>query len=160
MRRSPDPIGNRDGAGVLFEVVLSLGLFVGGATVVTAGLNSALDQARELRVEVDAENLAATLFALLEIEHLKLEEVRGRQHHDLRWDLIVHGGSQAHDIDQKRVEIVVTHPETDYRYRLTQTFVVCEPRRVENGRVDPKRVEHVRRIFGTDRAREEGEGQR
>jgi type II secretory pathway pseudopilin PulG len=56
-----------DRGSVLLEVVLALGLFVGAATIITAGINASIQSTQRLRLQTHAVNLAISVMSEMQM---------------------------------------------------------------------------------------------
>lgn len=117
----------RDGA-VLLEVVLALVLFVGAATVISAGLNASLASAERLRLNTQASNLAVSVLSELQLG-TKTTAVTGPQPFEApfegwTWEVIVPplhpDSSDASGV--RNVEVIVRNLETGFTSRASEVI--------------------------------------
>jgi len=111
---------------VLLEVVLALALFVSGALVVLAGLNSALRTARRVQFEARAADLAVTLLSEIQIGVATLENAGPTAYEEPElagwsWQVATADEEQLTDGPPfKRVQVVIRSPD-GFSCRLAQT---------------------------------------
>ncbi len=119
--------GTRSGA-VLLEVVLALVLFVVAASIITLGMNSAVDSLERLRLNTHALNLATSVLAELQMGALPIEAAGPVEFDppfsDWTWEI------QSEDVPGEigdtnlltRVEVVIRHTQQPIVRRLTQVM--------------------------------------
>jgi hypothetical protein len=119
-------------ASILLEVVLALALFVGAATVVTAGINASIQAVHRVRLQNHAANLAISLMSELQMHARPLAAVGPESFEapfqDWLYRVAVEQGQEsAGEPDSLRpVEVIVWNPEEGVTHRLTQFFQASE----------------------------------
>lgn len=117
---------------MLLEVVLALSLFVLAATIITGGLNTSVQEAERLRLNVHASNLAISLLSELQMG-IKPVEAAGPEPFEppfrmWTWQIQVAPLEDASEIGLplRNVEVIVRHESRPIVRRLTQ-FMVPPP---------------------------------
>jgi hypothetical protein len=115
-------------ASVLLEVVLALALFLGAATVITAGINSSIQSVERLRLGTHAMNLAISVMSEMQM-HVRPIAPMGPEafpppFEKWKYQILV---SQAQDSPLEgealqNVEVVISHTEENTVQRLSQLF--------------------------------------
>lgn len=111
---------------VLLEVVLALFLFVGAATVISSGLSASLKEVDRLRLSIHGRNLAATVFAEMQMG-LKPVESSGPNAFDPPFDMWTWQADAGPVPDAiggintlQKVEVITRHKSQPVVFRLTQ----------------------------------------
>jgi hypothetical protein len=114
--------GRSEGA-VLLEVVLALVLFVGAASIITAGLRASLEGTERLRLNTHAANLAVSLFSEIKMGVRPVESGEPQPFEEpfenWTWQMLADEGT--HDSSPiRQVEVVVRHLESGRVFRLAE----------------------------------------
>ena len=124
--------GRRARGSILLEVVLALALFVGAATVITAGINASLQAVERVRLQNHAANLAISLMSELQM-HARPIAPMGPESFEKPFEgwlyrIAVEQGSEniSETASLQSVEVIVWNPEEGVTHRLTQFFRVSE----------------------------------
>lgn len=119
-------------ASVLLEVVLALALFVGAATVITAGINASIQAVERVRLQTHASNLAISLMSELQM-HARPIAPAGPESfeapfQDWLYRVAVNQTDESPtEADSVRpVEVIVWNPNENVVHRLTQLFRASE----------------------------------
>lgn len=119
-------------ASILLEVVLALALFVGAATVVTAGINASIQAVERVRLQTHAANLAISIMSELQMRARPLASAGPESFEAPFQDWLYRvAASQADESagegDSVRpVEVIVWNPHENVTHRLTQLFRTSE----------------------------------
>jgi hypothetical protein len=132
--RAPCPVAGS----VLLEVVLALALFVGAATVITAGIQASIQAVDRVRLQNHAANLAISLMSELQMHARPLVAI-GPESFEApftNWLYRValeqpqEGTGEIGEIgggaSLQPVEVIVWNPEEGVTHRLTQLFRASE----------------------------------
>jgi hypothetical protein len=123
-------------ASVLLEVVLALALFIGAATVISAGISASVEAVHRVRLQTHAANLAISLMAELKIGARPLTPV-GPENFEAPfkgWLYRVNltaGESSTETASTRAVEVIVWHTQENIVHRITQLFRASELTRAE-----------------------------
>ena len=123
-------------ASVLLEVVLALALFIGAATVISAGISASVEAVHRVRLQTHAANLAISIMAELKIGARPLTAV-GPENFEppfKEWLYRVNltGGESSTETGSTRaVEVIVWHTQENIVHRITQLFRASELTRAE-----------------------------
>jgi len=142
------PLATTCGA-VLLEVVVALVLFVTAATIIGSGLSASVDEVERLRLNVQGDNLAATILAELQMGLQPLES-SGPNTFDppfdkWTWQTVVENledpatGTRA----LRRVEVTIRNQSSPVVCRLTQLLPEVALASSDNGTTDTPRDSRV-----------------
>jgi hypothetical protein len=111
-------------------VVLALALFVGAATIISAGINASIEAVHRLRLETHAANLACSLVSEMQM-HARSISPQGPEPFEApftNWTFRIEiSQNEAAQSDALRpVEVIVSHTQESIVYRLTQLFRATE----------------------------------
>ncbi len=113
---------------VLLEVVLALALFVGAATVITAGINASVQAVYRVRLQNHAANLAISLMSELQMRSRPVAPI-GPESFEAPfqgWLYRIAVGEGQQTLGEapglRAVEVIVWNPEEGITHRLTQFF--------------------------------------
>lgn len=131
IRKSP-----AERASVLLEVVLALALFIGAATVISAGISASVDAVHRVRLQTHAANLAISLMAELKIGARPLSAVGPENFEtpfkDWLYRVNLTAGEASTETGATRaVEVIVWHTQENIVHRITQLFRASELTRAE-----------------------------
>lgn len=117
---------------VLLEVVLALVLFVGAATVITAGLRASVDATDRLRHNTHAANLAVSILSELKMGVRPVESGEPQPFEPpfetWTWQILTEGASIGGDSQAVRqFEVVVRHLESGVVLRLAEAIRLPPP---------------------------------
>ena len=119
-------------ASVLLEVVLALALFIGAATVISAGISASVDAVHRVRLQTHAANLAITIMSELKIGARPLAAV-GPENLEAPFDAWLYrvnlnaSDTAVSESDSTRtVEVIVWHTQENVVHRVTQLFRASE----------------------------------
>jgi hypothetical protein len=119
-------------ASVLLEVVLALALFIGAATVISAGISASVDAVHRVRLQTHAANLAISIMSELKIGARPLAAV-GPENLETPFDAWLYrvnlnaSDTAVSETDSTRaVEVIVWHTEENVVHRVTQLFRASE----------------------------------
>jgi len=117
---------------ILLEVVLALALFVGAATVITAGINASLQAVERVRLQNHAANLAISLMSELQMHARPIAPI-GPESFEKPFEgwlyriALEQGEESIREAASLRpVEVIVWNPEEGVTHRLTQFFRASE----------------------------------
>ena len=111
---------------VLFEVVLALGLFVFAAAVITSSFSTSVQNMEQMRTELDASNLAISIFSGMEMGLHPIETTEPLlfepPFEQWTWQAEVVNPEEdpALGTGLIRVEIIVNNQDLGFERRLTQ----------------------------------------
>ena len=142
MRLKFPKFSNRIESGsVLLEVVLALALFIGAATVISAGISASVDAVHRVRFQTHAANLAISVMSELKMGARPLAAV-GPENMEApfqEWLYRVNlnaGEVAVTETDATRaVEVIVWHTQENIVYRITQHFRASALARAEGNEV-------------------------
>jgi type II secretory pathway pseudopilin PulG len=110
---------------VLLEVVLALVLFVGAASIITAGLRASLDGTERLRLNTHAANLAVSLLSEIKMGTRAVETGEPQPFEApfeaWTWQLLAEEGARG-SAPIRQVEVVVRHLESGLTFRLAEAI--------------------------------------
>jgi hypothetical protein len=118
----------KERASILLEVVLALALFVGAATVITAGINASIQAVERVRLQTHASNLAISVMSELQMHARPLApfgpESFEAPFQDWLYRIAVNQADEsATEADSARpIEVIVWNPNENVTHRLTQLF--------------------------------------
>ena len=119
-------------ASVLLEVVLALALFIGAATVISAGISASVDAVHRVRLQTHAANLAISIMSELKIGARPLAAV-GPENLEVPFDAWLYrvnlnaSDTAVSESDSTRtVEVIVWHTQENVVHRVTQLFRASE----------------------------------
>jgi type II secretory pathway pseudopilin PulG len=122
---------------VLLEVVLALALFIGAATVISAGISASVDAVHRVRLQTHAANLAISVMSELQIGARPLVAV-GPENFEApfkdwlyRVNLTAGEESSTETGSTRAVEVIVWHTQENIVHRITQLFRTSELTRAE-----------------------------
>jgi type II secretory pathway pseudopilin PulG len=128
---------NTQRASVLLEVVLALALFIGAATVISAGIGASVDAVHRVRLQTHAANLAISVMSELQIGARPLAPV-GPENFEApfkdwlyRVNLTAGEESSTETGSTRAVEVIVWHTQENIVHRITQLFRASELTRAE-----------------------------
>ena len=131
------------GGSVLLEVVLALALFIGAATVISAGISASVDAVHRVRLQTHAANLAISVMSEIKIGARPLAAI-GPENLEApfqEWLYRVNlnaGEVAATETDATRaVEVMVWHTQENIVHRITQHFRASDFARAEGNEVPP-----------------------
>lgn len=117
---------------ILLEVVLALALFIGAATVISAGISASVDAVHRVRLQTHASNLAISIMSEIMIGARPLASI-GPENLEAPFDQWLYrvnlnaGEEAASGTESARaVEVVVWHPQENVTHRVTQHFRASE----------------------------------
>ena len=123
--------------------MLALALFVGAATVVTAGINASIQAVQRVRLQNHAANLAISLMSELQM-HARLVAPIGPESFEAPFQdwlyrvAVEQGQENAGEAESLRpVEVIVWNPEEGVTHRLTQFFRASE---MATGESEPETI--------------------
>lgn len=128
-------------ASVLLEVVLALALFIGAATVISAGISASVDAVHRVRLQTHAANLAISIMSEIRIGARPLAAVGPENieppFQDWLYRVNLNAGADiATETDSTRaVEVIVWHTQENAVHRITQFFRAGELARAEASEV-------------------------
>jgi hypothetical protein len=131
---------SREGGGVLLEVLMALGLAVGAFSVITGGLQSAVDSVERMRNSVHSQNLAVSLLSQIQmglvdaedVEGINFEAPFGEWTYDIETEEVAaetigfYSGSARPVPEMLKVEVAIHRPDGQVIHRMGQ-FVFMEP---------------------------------
>ena len=124
--------GRRVHGSILLEVVLALALFVGAATVITAGINASILAVERVRLQNHAANLAISLMSELHM-HARPIAAMGPESFEKPFEgwlyrIALEQGPESisEAASLQAVEVIVWNPEEGVTHRLTQFFRASE----------------------------------
>lgn len=117
---------------MLLEVVLALALFIGAATVISAGISASVEAVHRVRFQTHAANLAISIMSELKIGARPLVAI-GPENLEApfqEWLYRVNlnaSDETASELNATRaVEVIVWHTEENVVHRVTQNFRASE----------------------------------
>lgn len=116
-------------ASVLLEVVLALSLFLLAATVITGGLNAAVQEVERLRLNVHASNLAISLLSELQMGIKPVDsagpEIFEAPFQMWTWQIEVSSAEETAEtgLPLRSVEVIVRH-QTRPIVRRSRQFII------------------------------------
>jgi len=133
-RRRQDARGTR--AAILLEVLLSLAIFVGGASVVLASLHSSLKTVRDLRLQARAADLAVTVLSHVQMGLIAVGD-EGPTDFDTEEDPSLEGWTWQivtttfeddllDETELTQVLVIIANEEEDYAYSLARLMPASE----------------------------------
>lgn len=128
---------------VLLEVVLALALFIGAATVISAGISASVEAVHRVRLQTHAANLAISLMAEIQIGVRPLSAIGPEPFEEPFKDWLYRinltpGEETVMETDLARpVEVIVWHSGENVVHRITQLFPASELARGEENEVAP-----------------------
>ncbi|MGZ8938270.1 MAG: hypothetical protein ACXW32_03570 [Limisphaerales bacterium] len=134
---------SRQKGSVLLEVVLALALFIGAATVISAGISASVEAVHRVRLQTHAANLAISLMAEIQIGVRPLTAIGPESFEEpfKEWLYRVNltpGEEAVMETDLSRpVEVIVWHSGENVVHRITQLFPASELARAEGNEVAP-----------------------
>lgn len=133
---------SRQAGSVLLEVVLALALFIGAATVISAGISSSVEAVHRVRLQTHAANLAISLLAELQMGARPLSAAGPDSFEEpfKEWLYRVNltpGETVMESGLTRPVEVIVWHTGENVVYRITQLFPASELSRAEGNEVAP-----------------------
>lgn len=126
-----------ENASVLLEVVLALALFIGAATVISAGISASVDAVERVRLQTHAANLAISIMSEIKIGARPLAAVGPEsleapfQDWLYRVNLNAGEAAVAENASTRAVEVLVWHTQENAVHRITQLFRTSELARAE-----------------------------
>ncbi len=118
----------REKGSVLLEVVLALALFVGAATVITAGINASIRSVERMRLQIQAVNLAVTVLSEMQM-HIRPVAAIGPEpfpspFQDWTCKVEIAQGDATPEAagSLQPVEVIIKHARENVTQRLTQLF--------------------------------------
>jgi hypothetical protein len=121
-------------------VVLALALFVGAATVITAGINASIQAVDRVRLQNHAANLAISLMSELQMHARPIAPI-GPESFEAPFQgwlyriAVEEGQQEIGEAEALRpVEVIVWNPQEGVTHRLTQFFRASE---MAAGEVEP-----------------------
>ena len=127
LRTHPLPSGS-----VLLEVILALALFVGAATIISAGINASMRSVERVRLQNHAVNLAITVLSEMQMRVRPVAPLGPEPFAPpfQNWTLKVEIASSANALDGpeslRPVEVIVKHTQENVVQRLTQLFAAAD----------------------------------
>ena len=122
---------------MLLEVVLALALFIGAATVISAGISASVEAVHRVRLQTHAANLAISLMSEIQIGARPLAAV-GPENFEVPFEgwlyrvSLDQSEATASETDTTRaVEVIVWHTQENIVHRMTQLFRASELARAE-----------------------------
>jgi hypothetical protein len=140
LKTSKHPILSQHGS-VLLEVVLALALFIGAATVISAGISASVDAVHRVRLQTHAANLAISIMSELKIGARPLAAVGPENLEAPFQEWLYRVNLNAGDVavtetDATRaVEVIVWHTQENIVHRTTQHFRASDLARAEGNEV-------------------------
>lgn len=131
---------NQDGS-VLLEVILALGLFVGAATVISAGLNASIRSVDRIRLQNHALNLAISVISEMQMHARPIAAIGPEpfpppfQDWTFKVEIAGDPGSTDASDTLRPVEVIIRHSRENVVHRLTQFFSAAD---VTEGEAGPK----------------------
>ena len=128
---------------VVLEVVLALALFIGAATVISAGISASVDAVHRVRLQTHAANLAISIMSELKIGARPLASIGPENletpFQEWLYRVNLNAGDEAtSELDSTRaVEVIVWHTQENVVHRITQQFRTSEIARAEEKEVTP-----------------------
>lgn len=125
------------------EVVLALALFIGAATVISAGISASVEAVHRVRLQTHAANLAISLMAEIQIGARPLSAVGPEPFEEpfTEWLYRVNltpGEEAVMETDSVRpVEVIVWHTGENVVHRITRHFPADDLARAEGNEVAP-----------------------
>jgi hypothetical protein len=131
---------SREGGGVLLEVLMALALVVGAFSVITGGLQSAVDSVDRMRNSVHGQNLAVSLLSQIQMGLVDAENVEGVRFdapfeewaYDIETEEVeaetigFYSGSARSVPEMLKVEVAIHKPDGQVIHRMGQ-FIFMEP---------------------------------
>lgn len=124
--------GHSQNASVLLEVVLALALFIGAATVISAGISASVEAVHRVRLQTHAANLAISIMSELQIGARPLVAIGPElleapfQEWLYRIDLNDSEAAAPESSFSHAVEVIVWHTQESAVHRVTQHFRATE----------------------------------
>lgn len=118
-------------ASVLLEVVLALALFIGAATVISAGISASVDAVHRVRLQTHAANLAISLMSEIKIGARPLVAIGPENleapFQEWLYRIDLSADETASEFNSTRaVEVIVWHTQENVVHRVTQHFRASE----------------------------------
>ena len=113
---------------VLLEVVLALALFVGAATIITAGINASIHSVERVRLQNHAVNLAITVLSEMQMRIRPITALGPEpfpppfQDWTYKIDVAQDDGAPETSESLRAVEVVIRHSQENVVERLSQLF--------------------------------------
>jgi type II secretory pathway pseudopilin PulG len=129
-----------EGGGVLLEVLMALALVVGAFSVITGGLQSAVDSVERMRNSVHGQNLAVSLLSQIQMGLVDAEDVEGVnfeapfgewaydiETEEVETETIGFNSGNARPVPEMlKVEVAIHRPDGQVIHRMGQ-FIFMEP---------------------------------
>jgi hypothetical protein len=134
--RTAQSFHSRSGS-ILLEVVLALALFIGAATVISAGISASVDAVHRVRFQTHASNLAISIMSEVKIGARPLAAIGPENleapFNEWLYRINLNAGEEAVTGTEstRAVEVVVWHPQENITHRVTQQFRASELVRAE-----------------------------
>jgi hypothetical protein len=118
-------------ASVLLEVVLALALFIGAATVISAGISASIEAVHRVRMQTHAVNLAVSIVSELKIGARPLVAIGPENleapFQEWLYRIDLSADETASEFNSTRaVEVIVWHTQENIVHRVTQHFRASE----------------------------------
>lgn len=122
-------------------MVLALALFIGAATVISAGISASVDAVHRVRLQTHAANLAISVMSEIKIGARPLASVGPEnleapfQEWLYRVDINAGDAVASESSSTRAVEVVVWHTQENAVHRITQLFRASEVDRANESEV-------------------------
>jgi hypothetical protein len=117
---------------VLLEVVLALALFVGAATIISAGINASFGSVDRLRLQSHALNLAVTVISEMQMQMRPIAPTGPEpfappfQEWTYKIEVAQSEGAIYSSESLRPVEVIIRHDHENVVQRLTQLFAATQ----------------------------------